>query len=107
MSSYEDEPDESISERILALSEMFPESVRKFAVKVSGSTVSTVKSVYKVSRKVSWFFLSSAAISYWPMLIAMQLALVAELQSRQQKKVLFGAGDAMTATGLPALPIER
>lgn len=81
------EPDESLSERIWGLTEMFPEPVRKACGTVSELTIGTVKFSYKFTCSASWIFFTSAMILFAPVVFEVERAQMEEQQRSQQKQV--------------------
>lgn len=102
--NYEDEPDESIMERLWGLTEMFPEPVRNFCGAVSDYTVSGIKNAYQFSCNASWIFFTSSMILFAPVIFETERAQMEEMQRTQQKQVLLGPGSAHPSTGGPVLP---
>ncbi|KAH8395265.1 hypothetical protein KR222_004786 [Zaprionus bogoriensis] len=102
------EPDESFGERMMGLTEMFPESVRNVAGTVSSATVKSFRSLYTFSCNASWIFFTSSVILFAPVIFETERAQMEELHKSQQKQVLLGPGSAMSATGpSPSLPLIR
>ncbi|XP_023167058.2 mitochondrial import receptor subunit TOM22 homolog isoform X2 [Drosophila hydei] len=106
--NYDDEPDESFGERMMGLSEMFPESVRNAASTVTTTAVKSFRSFYQFSCNASWIFFTSSVILFAPVIFETERAQMEELHKSQQKQVLLGPGSAMAATGAsPSLPLIR
>ncbi|XP_049293768.1 mitochondrial import receptor subunit TOM22 homolog [Anopheles funestus] len=104
---YDDEPDESLGERLWGLTEMFPEPVRQFSGAVSDLTVRSVKGLYSLTCNVSWIFFTSSMILLAPVVFEVERAQMEEMQKSQQKQVLLGPGTAVgggAPGGMPALP---
>ncbi|XP_037907481.1 mitochondrial import receptor subunit TOM22 homolog isoform X2 [Hermetia illucens] len=104
--TYDDEPDETIAERLWGLTEMFPEPVRNFCGSVADLSVSTVKNVFQFSCNASWIFFTSSMILFAPVIFETERAQMEEMQRTQQKQVLLGPGSAIASGGhgMPALP---
>ncbi|XP_034105235.1 mitochondrial import receptor subunit TOM22 homolog isoform X2 [Drosophila sulfurigaster albostrigata] len=106
--NYDDEPDESFGERILGLTEMFPESVRNVVGAVSSATVKSCRGLYQFSCSASWIFFTSSVILFAPVIFETERAQMEELHKSQQKQVLLGPGSAMAPSGpSPSLPLIR
>ncbi|EDW79917.1 uncharacterized protein Dwil_GK18035 [Drosophila willistoni] len=105
--NYDDEPDESFGERVLALSEMFPETIRNAAGSVTGATVKSISALYTFTCNASWIFFTTSVILFAPVIFETERAQMEELQKSQQKQVLLGPGSAMAQTGSPSLPLIR
>lgn len=107
---FDDEPDESLSERLWGLTEMFPDSVRNLTGAVVNLSAASVKTVYQFTCSASWIFFTSSMILFAPVVFEMERAQMEELQRSQQKQVLLGPGSAVGAGGgggpggMPALP---
>ncbi|RXG67387.1 Mitochondrial import receptor subunit TOM22-like protein [Armadillidium vulgare] len=61
--------EESLSERLVGLTEMFPESVRIAVSKITCKTKSLCKNVYNLSRQVVWIGVSSSLILFAPVIL--------------------------------------
>lgn len=103
LKEYDDEPDETLSERLWGLTEMFPECVRNCTYSVTTNTWSGVKSFYGLSRSVMWVVASSSVILFAPVIFEVERAQMAEMEKSQQKQVLLGTNTAMTGP-TPAMP---
>ncbi|XP_015176446.1 PREDICTED: mitochondrial import receptor subunit TOM22 homolog [Polistes dominula] len=107
----EDEEDESFSERLLGLTEMFPENVRKIGYNVGSCMCTCVKGLYSFSCSATWLLFSSSAILFAPVFFEVERAQMEEVQRVQQKQMLLGPNSAISnvsASGLPmAPPVQR
>lgn len=106
---FDDEPDETLSERLWGLTEMFPEGVRSFSGAVTDLSVASVKTLYKFTCNASWIFFTSSMILFAPVVFEVERAQMEEMQRSQQKQVLLGPGSAVGGPGggpggMPALP---
>lgn len=104
---YDDEPDETLSERLWGLTEMFPAGVRTFSGAVTDFSVASVKTVYKLTCNASWIFFTSSMILFAPVVFEVERAQMEEMQKSQQKQVLLGPGSAGVGAGpggMPAMP---
>lgn len=102
---YDDEPDETLAERLWGLTEMFPEGVRNFSGAVSDFSVASVKLFYKFTCNASWIFFTSSMILFAPVVFEVERAQMDEMQKSQQKQVLLGPGSAVGGPGgMPAMP---
>uniref|UniRef100_A0AAG5D6Y8 Mitochondrial import receptor subunit TOM22 homolog n=1 Tax=Anopheles atroparvus TaxID=41427 RepID=A0AAG5D6Y8_ANOAO len=107
--SFDDEPDETLGERLWGLTEMFPEPVRAFSGAVANLTVGGVKGLYSLTCNASWIFFTSSMILFAPVVFEVERAQMEEMQKSQQKQVLLGPGAAVGSGGggpggIPALP---
>ncbi|XP_049873185.1 mitochondrial import receptor subunit TOM22 homolog [Pectinophora gossypiella] len=101
LKEFDDEPDETFSERLWGLSEMFPDFVRNGTHTISTKTWSGVKSLYGLSRTVMWIIASSSVILFAPVIFEVERAQVEEMQKSQQKQVLLGTN---TISNMPPMP---
>lgn len=103
---YDDEPDESLTERLWGLTEMFPEGVRTLSGAVTDLSVASVKTLYKFTCNASWIFFTSSMILFAPVVFEVERAQMEEMQKSQQKQVLLGPGSAVGGGpgGVPAMP---
>ncbi|XP_063699274.1 mitochondrial import receptor subunit TOM22 homolog [Culicoides brevitarsis] len=101
--NYDDEPDETLGERLWGLTEMFPETVRNATSSVNNFTVSSIKGLYKFTCNASWIFFTSSMILFAPVIFETERANMEEMQKSEQKQLLLGPGAA--GTGLtPGMP---
>lgn len=103
---YDDEPDETMAERLWGLTEMFPDGVRNFSGAVTDFSVASVKTLYKFTCNASWIFFTSSMILFAPVVFEVERAQMEEMQKSQQKQVLLGPGSAMGGApgGMAAMP---
>ncbi|XP_076667472.1 translocase of outer mitochondrial membrane 22 homolog mge [Andrena cerasifolii] len=100
-----DEEDESLTERLMGLTEMFPEEVRNFGYNVGTCLYSCMKGLYVFSCSAAWLFFSSSAILFAPILFEIERAQMEEVQRTQQKQVLLGPNTAMSNVNASTLPM--
>ena len=81
------EVDETLAERLIGLTEMFPEPLRNFTCNFAGFTVSATKSLYGVCRSGLWIAASSACILALPVMFESERAAMEEQQLQQQRQV--------------------
>ena len=62
----DDFEDETLVERLLGLTEMFPSGLLTAVSTVSQSSVSAVKWTYSTSRSLTWIVFSSATLLFLP-----------------------------------------
>lgn len=93
----DDEPDETVGERLWGLTEMFPESVRNFTASLVDYTQKGIQGIFKVTCTASWIFFTSAMILFAPVVLETERAQINELKRIQQKQTLLGPGAAISA----------
>jgi len=97
----DDDIDETLTERLIGLTEMFPECVRSGSASlVSGSWAAT-KSAYGLSRSIAWIFFSTASILFMPVIIETERMSIMDQQKQQKTQMLLGPGVA--SSGAPSL----
>lgn len=94
--------DETLSERLWGLTEMFPAPVRKVTGVVSERTVDASKSIYKWSRAGLWIFASSFTVLLLPVIIENERSNLEEMQASQQREMLLGPSAAASGGGSSA-----
>ena len=88
----DDELDETIAERLLGLTEMFPDFVRSGTVGLVNGSWGFAKSCYGLSRTVSWIAFSSAALLFMPIMIETERLQLQDQQKAQKSQMLLGPG---------------
>lgn len=92
----DDFEDETLLERLIGLSEMFPEGLISTLGATVKGTASSVKWLYGASRSITWVVCSSAAIMFLPIMIETERMGIEEAQKMQQRQILLGPGAAMS-----------
>ncbi|XP_063383805.1 mitochondrial import receptor subunit TOM22 homolog isoform X2 [Cydia fagiglandana] len=103
LKEYDDEPDETLSERLWGLTEMFPQYVRNGTYTLTTKTLSGAKAFYGWSRSLVWIVASSSVILFAPVIFEVERAQVEEMQKSQQKQVLLGTNTALSGP-MPNMP---
>ncbi|XP_060826864.1 mitochondrial import receptor subunit TOM22 homolog [Bombus pascuorum] len=101
----DDEEDESLAERLLGLTEMFPEKVRNVGYNIGTCLCNCMKGLYMYSCSAAWVFFSSSAILFAPILFEIERVQMEEAQRSQQKQVLLGPSKAMSNVNASSLPM--
>ena len=100
--------DETVWERLVGLTEMFPPSLVKGVCSAVTGSASGAKWMYSASRAVSWIVFSSAAVMFMPIMIETERVGIEEAQKQQQRQILLGPGAAVSGTaaagGSPPMP---
>ncbi|XP_029652207.1 mitochondrial import receptor subunit TOM22 homolog [Octopus sinensis] len=100
----DDELDETLAERIIGLSEMFPQSLRTTTCALCSLSLNYAKMLYSVTRTVAWVFVSSATIIVLPALFESERAQAQEQQLQQQRQILLGPNAAVSGSTPGLLP---
>lgn len=90
--------DESLAERLMGLSEMFPQSVRKTCSTAGVCLVSLTKGGYWLMRNALWIVSSSAVILALPVIFESERAQQHEEQLQQQRQILLGPNAAVSGS---------
>jgi len=97
----DDDIDETLTERLIGLTEMFPDSLRSGSVALVKGSWSLTKSAYGMSRSIAWVVCSSAAILFMPIMIETERLSIMDQQKQQKTQMLLGPGVA--SSGPPSL----
>uniref|UniRef100_A0A1B0FQJ2 Mitochondrial import receptor subunit TOM22 homolog n=1 Tax=Glossina morsitans morsitans TaxID=37546 RepID=A0A1B0FQJ2_GLOMM len=106
--SYDDEPAETIKERLWGLTEMFPEPVREFTSGLICLTARGIMRVYRSACSASWICFTTSLILFAPVIFETERAQVEEMQKMKHKQVLLGSGvgGLPNASALSAINIK-
>uniref|UniRef100_A0A1A9VAF3 Mitochondrial import receptor subunit TOM22 homolog n=1 Tax=Glossina austeni TaxID=7395 RepID=A0A1A9VAF3_GLOAU len=96
--SYDDEPPETIKERLWGLTEMFPEPLREVTSGLIGLTSRGIMRVYRSACSACWICFTTSMILIAPVIFETERAQVQEMQKIKHKQILLGSG----VGGLPA-----
>ncbi|XP_050709045.1 mitochondrial import receptor subunit TOM22 homolog [Eriocheir sinensis] len=94
--------DESIIERVLGLTEMFPERLRTTCSSTLSSSLNLLKGTYELSRQVVWVAVSSSVILFAPVMFELERLNVEEMMKQDRNRLVLGPGSAMS--GPPPTP---
>lgn len=97
----DDDIDETLTERLIGLTEMFPDFVRDGSVSVVKGSWSLTQSCYSLARAASWVIFSSATILFMPVMIESERLQLQDQQKAQKNQILLGPGAAVS--GGPSL----
>jgi len=97
----DDDIDETLTERLIGLTEMFPECVRNGSASLVMGSWAATKSAYGLSRSIAWIFFSSASILFMPVIIETERMSIMDQQKQQKTQMLLGPGVA--SSGAPSL----
>ncbi|KAJ8964531.1 hypothetical protein NQ314_004826 [Rhamnusium bicolor] len=96
----DDEPAETLGERLWGLTEMFPESIRNATHTTVVNTQAGLKLAYNFSRSALWIVFSTSIILFAPVIFEVERAQMEEMQKNQQKQMLLGPNSAISG-GVP------
>ncbi|CAH8581808.1 unnamed protein product [Heterobilharzia americana] len=92
--------DESFMERILGLTEMFPETVRHGFSALFNVASGGIESAYSISRSVTWFVASTATLCFLPLILELERVQNEEQEAVQQRTMMLGPKAAGGGSGL-------
>ena len=95
--------DETILERIVALTEMFPEPVRDLTCAVCKNTASLSMGLLSFSKSGLWIAASTFTVLILPLICEQERSSIEEMQQQQQRQMLLGPSAGASAGG-PANP---
>uniref|UniRef100_A0A0B7ASR3 Mitochondrial import receptor subunit TOM22 homolog n=1 Tax=Arion vulgaris TaxID=1028688 RepID=A0A0B7ASR3_9EUPU len=90
--------DESISERLIGLTEMFPETVRKVCSYTGSFLGTATKTGIWLVRNALWIASSSAVILVMPVVFESERAQQQEEHLQQQRQILLGPNAAVSGS---------
>lgn len=79
-------------ERLIGLTEMFPEWLRDGFTTVVSKSASAVKNTYSFSRGAVWFIASTATICLFPLLLEVERAQMEEQEATEHRSMMLGPG---------------
>jgi len=79
--------DETLAERLIGLTEMFPECVRNGVVDICCGSVKSLKYFYGFSRSALWVLFTSSAVLLAPLALEMERSQMEEFSRQQQRQV--------------------
>uniref|UniRef100_A0A915K6F5 Mitochondrial import receptor subunit TOM22 homolog n=1 Tax=Romanomermis culicivorax TaxID=13658 RepID=A0A915K6F5_ROMCU len=94
---YIQEVVESVGERLIGLTEMFPEPLRNFSCNLVCGSVSMVKTSFFYLRQAAWVASATAIIGIMPYLIEKERFDYEEQIRQDERKLLLGPGAALSA----------
>lgn len=86
--------DETIVERLLGLTEMFPDWLRSGTVSTVNGTLGGISAAYGLSRSAFWFAASTAAICFLPLMLEMERQQLEEQEAADQRSMMLGTPGA-------------
>ena len=108
----DDFDDETLLERLVGLTEMFPEPLRRGASSLASAAAGGAAWAYASSRSLSWIVFSSGAVLFLPVMIETERMGIEEMQKQQQRQILLGPGAAVSGAAaasanapLPPAPV--
>merc|ERR1712223_1905944 len=100
----DDFEDETLMERLVGLSEMFPPGLITGINGLSKGSVNAVKWGYSKSRTITWILFSSAAILFLPAMLESERCAIEEQDKMRKQQMLLGPSSALASTQNAPLP---
>ncbi|XP_003126064.4 mitochondrial import receptor subunit TOM22 homolog [Sus scrofa] len=103
----DDELDETLSERLWGLTEMFPERVRSAAGATFDLSLFVAQKMYRFSRAALWIGTTSFMILVLPVVFETEKLQMEQQQQLQQRQILLGPNTGLSGGmpgALPSLP---
>uniref|UniRef100_H3A7J0 Mitochondrial import receptor subunit TOM22 homolog n=1 Tax=Latimeria chalumnae TaxID=7897 RepID=H3A7J0_LATCH len=94
--------DETLSERLWGLTEMFPEGVRSAAGVTFDCSLSLAKKVYSFTRTALWIGTTSFMILVLPVVFETEKLQLEQQQQLQQRQILLGPNTGISG-GMPGM----
>ena len=98
----DDYEDETLIERFIGLTEMFPSGIIKTASSLSSGSVGGVKWAYSKGRNISWVAFSTASLLFLPVMIESERVSFEEMEKAKRQQILLGPSSAMSSAGANA-----
>ncbi|VDO00909.1 unnamed protein product [Rodentolepis nana] len=92
--------DETIVERLIGLTEMFPDWFRGGVSKTFTKSVNAVKKTYLFSRCAAWFLASTATICLLPVMLEYERAQMEEQEATEHRSMMLGPGGVGGTAGV-------
>jgi len=103
----EDFEDETLTERIMGLSEMFPDFVRSAASTAFTSSLKGANAAYRFTRSSLWIIGTSVVILALPVVFEVERVQTEEAQLMQQRQILLGPGASNPGGPIPPMGAPR
>ncbi|VDL61163.1 unnamed protein product [Hymenolepis diminuta] len=84
--------DETIVERLIGLTEMFPDWFRNAVSATVSTSVNTVKKTYSFSCGAAWFLASTATVCLLPVMLEIERAQMEEQEATEHRSMMLGPG---------------
>merc|ERR1712080_541748 len=97
----EDEVDETLIERLVGLTEMFPQFIRNGSVSLAKGSMALSQASFSFAKAATWVIFSTATILFMPVMIETERLQLQDQQKAMKNQILLGPG--MAQSGGPAL----
>ncbi|VDM17436.1 unnamed protein product [Hydatigera taeniaeformis] len=86
--------DETLVERLIGLTEMFPEWLRSAASSIFDGTVGVMRGAYSLSRSSAWFAASVMTVCMLPLMLELERNQMEEQEASEHRSMMLGPGGA-------------
>ncbi|KAJ8283817.1 hypothetical protein COCON_G00026670 [Conger conger] len=98
----DEELDETLTERLWGLTEMFPDRLRSAAEVSANCSLSIAKTMYSFTRSALWVGTTSFMILVLPVVFETERLQLEQQQIQQQRQILLGPNTGMSG-GMPGM----
>ncbi|XP_011433501.3 mitochondrial import receptor subunit TOM22 homolog [Crassostrea angulata] len=96
----DEELDETLVERLIGLTEMFPDSVRNAVCSAGSFSWKAMQWSFSFSKSAMWVAVSAGTILVLPVMFENERAQMLDQQKQQEKQILLGPHSAMSGPGM-------
>uniref|UniRef100_A0A5S6QJ58 Mitochondrial import receptor subunit TOM22 homolog n=1 Tax=Trichuris muris TaxID=70415 RepID=A0A5S6QJ58_TRIMR len=96
-----DDLDETFTERLMGLTEMFPDKLREVVRRCGSAVWNSSTNLFSLARSAAWFVVTTSTIMLLPVIIEKERVDFEQMHLMQQKQILFGPSAALAASGRP------
>merc|ERR1712126_36000 len=100
----DDFEDETIMERIVALSEMFPQGFTDNISGLKNKTFDSAKWVFSTTKNLTWILFSTATLLFLPAMLEAERVSSEEMEKVKRQQILLGPSAAMSTGNNAPLP---
>lgn len=84
--------DETLVERLIGLTEMFPDWLRSGTASVFGGTMGVVRGAYSLSCSSAWFAASIMTVCMLPLMLELERNQMEEQEASEHRSMMLGPG---------------
>lgn len=97
----DDDIDETLTERLVGLTEMFPQFIRNGSVRLAKGSMALSQASFSFAKAATWVIFSTATILFMPVMIETERLQLQDQQKAMKNQILLGPG--MAQSGGPSL----
>uniref|UniRef100_A0A5K3EWC4 Mitochondrial import receptor subunit TOM22 homolog n=1 Tax=Mesocestoides corti TaxID=53468 RepID=A0A5K3EWC4_MESCO len=84
--------DETIIERLIGLTEMFPDWLRNGTSAAFDHSIKVLSGAYSLSRSIAWFVASTSTICLFPLMLELERNQMEEQEALEHRSMMLGPG---------------